>query len=269
MTDEKSSITPLAWFGIGAIFVAFIYSIVALFDTSAEDLSQANAIYQQGETAATVGERKAAFNQALSLYLKLEERYRPTFGNGKLYYNIGNAYYQLGEYPLAIWSYSQAKLLMPRNENVEHNLKQALKQAGFADSPKATLKEKVLVYFSLPERLQMILVLLTLSFILVSLSIWLNLPWLKKLVAPLAVLLVLLLASVFYTQFIDPSEGVILKGASLHRDAGTHYAKVTEDPLKPGLKVEVLTITHGGRWIKIITPEGSVGFVHYENVKLL
>jgi tetratricopeptide (TPR) repeat protein len=45
--------------------------------------------------------------------------------NGKLYYNIGNAYFRLDNLGWAILNYKRASLYMPNNENLEQNLEQA------------------------------------------------------------------------------------------------------------------------------------------------
>lgn len=269
MTTERSSTTPLTWFGIGLAFIAFVYLIVALSDRSGEELEKAEMSYQQGEIATTLAERKDAFNNALDTYLRLDARHQPYFGNGKLYYNLGNTYYQLEEYPLAIWSYSKALTLMPRHKNLEENLQQARQLAGVSETSLPSFFEQFFDYFSLPERLQLILLFLSLSFLLFSGSIWLNKTWMKYLGSFFFILLLTFLASVFYTQFIDPTEAIILQGTSLYRDAGAHYAKVKEEPLMPGSKVKVLQVVRGGRWIKIMTSDGILGYVPYENLRVI
>lgn len=51
----------------------------------------------------------------------LEEGYE----SGTLYYNLGNAYFKLGELGLAILNYERARRLMPRNGDVRANLELA------------------------------------------------------------------------------------------------------------------------------------------------
>jgi len=48
--------------------------------------------------------------------------------NGYLYYNLGNTYMRLGNKGSAILNYLRAKLLLPRNENLDANLRYAINQ---------------------------------------------------------------------------------------------------------------------------------------------
>lgn len=59
---------------------------------------------------------KGDFNQALTLYKKEDK-------SGELYYNLGNTYYQLGQYPWAIFYYYRALSLRPGDIRIENNLK--------------------------------------------------------------------------------------------------------------------------------------------------
>ena len=48
--------------------------------------------------------------------------------NGFLYYNLGNTYMRLGNTGSAILNYLRAQLLLPRNENLDANLRYAINQ---------------------------------------------------------------------------------------------------------------------------------------------
>jgi hypothetical protein len=45
--------------------------------------------------------------------------------NGKIYYNIGNAYFRLNDLGMAILNYKKAELYIPDDQNLKHNLKYA------------------------------------------------------------------------------------------------------------------------------------------------
>lgn len=47
------------------------------------------------------------------------------FESAEIYYNIGNAYFKLRNYPKAILNYERALLLDPENDNFQHNLAKA------------------------------------------------------------------------------------------------------------------------------------------------
>ena len=48
--------------------------------------------------------------------------------NGYLYYNLGNTHMRLGKTGHAILNYLRAKTLLPRNENLDANLRYAISQ---------------------------------------------------------------------------------------------------------------------------------------------
>jgi len=78
---------------------------------TAEDyklLKQANKAYTDGQ-----------FQKAVEMYEKLVNA---GFSAEELYYNLGNAYYRVGDYKAAILNYERAKLLDPDNEDIETNL---------------------------------------------------------------------------------------------------------------------------------------------------
>ena len=90
--------------------------LVALQDaaspaTAADRFQTGNSLYQAGD-----------YEGALEAYLGL---YEAGLESGELHYNIGNAYFRLGELGRAILSYERARLALPRDENVRTNLELA------------------------------------------------------------------------------------------------------------------------------------------------
>ena len=55
--------------------------------------------------------------------------------NGFLYYNLGNTYMRLGNTGIAILNYLRAQSLLPRNENLDANLRYAINQTQDQLSP--------------------------------------------------------------------------------------------------------------------------------------
>jgi tetratricopeptide (TPR) repeat protein len=263
---------PLFLFGLGIVFVIFIHLIVSQFDTVDQELNQSYAAYEKGEQASDIATRKEAFNQSLSIYKHLETTYSPEFGNGKLYYNIANNYFQLSEYPQAVLYYLRAKNLMPRDEKVQNNLDKTLNKLGVKQESQESVFDKVFFFhnrLSLPERLQIFFILSTLLFILASTYIWRPFFGLKAFIAITSLVALLLFFSIFYTQFISPSYAVILKANLLYQDAGQQYANVLDEPILPGTEVKVLEVIKEGKWIKIATPDGTVGFIPYESLQVI
>ncbi|MCE5316829.1 MAG: hypothetical protein LLG04_05640 [Parachlamydia sp.] len=235
-------------------------------------LNNADQFYKSGETAKTLDERKKAFNQALGVYSDLEQKYHPDFGNGKLYYNIANTYFQLDDLPLSIYYYNRALALAPRDPAVRRNLAQAMHNLKLAVAPPTPLSWKALAstsFLSLPERLNLFFWSILILFVLASLYIWRRSRWLKPLIGIAAAASLVMLCSLFYSQYIAPQEAVLIKPSILYRDAGFQYAKVIPEPLQAGLKVEVVSVRESGVWLKILSPDGSLGYVPGEAIKLL
>ncbi len=83
-------------------------------DFAAEIFFEANRDYGNGQ-----------FQKAVDGYLELIEM---GFDTGHLFYNLGNAYFRLGETGKAILCYEKAHLLIPRNDDLAFNLAYAKDQ---------------------------------------------------------------------------------------------------------------------------------------------
>ena len=257
---------------MAALAVLFIYSIASLFSPVDGELQNALKIYQSGEQATTVAARKDAFNKSLTTYLHMAKQYDPTYGNGKIYYNIANTYFQLEQYPLAVLYYYRAINLLPRDEKARHNLAIAKEKLGITSIERSSIFDKIFYfhkYWSIPERLQIVLGLIALLFLVCSAWIWTHLKALKAVIALVALVLLVMLGSLFYTQFMSPSEAVVINATTLFRDAGDQYAKVSDKPVPAGAKVEVLNVLRGGKWLKVVTPDGTLGFAPSESLRLI
>ena len=147
----------------GFILAIFLYYLFNGFTAGSPGqlldsrLKEAYSLYKQGEKGETVAERKLNFNGALHIYDQLDEEYHPNFGNGKLYYDIANTYFQLGEYPWSVLYYNRALALMPRNSDAQRNLAVTLDKLNLKVPPtNSTFHQLFFLYydFSLPERLQ-------------------------------------------------------------------------------------------------------------------
>ena len=90
--------------------------VSANIDTSAQEVFfEANRAYKNDQ-----------FQEAVGGYLKLVEN---GIENGHIYYNLGNAYYRLGDLGRAILFFERARLLLPRDDDLIFNLTHARNQA--------------------------------------------------------------------------------------------------------------------------------------------
>lgn len=100
----------------------FIGSPGASAAPSAEELYfEANRAYKEDRYA-----------DAISGYLRL---IGDGYVNGHLYYNLGNAYFRSAQLGRAILNYKRAQLLIPRDADLNFNLRYALDQTQDAISP--------------------------------------------------------------------------------------------------------------------------------------
>lgn len=256
-----------------AIFLGALALVFAMWALRSGDarVAQAEESYRQGEAATTISERKTAFNTALDLFLKLNADYHPNFGTGKLDFNIGNTYYQLGEYPLSILHYKRAEQLMPRSEVVKRNLAQAQKKGGLNVTENRRFLDVLLGknLLSLPERIELFFVLAVLTLVFTSGWLWTKSSWLSKVAGLFLIPASLVLLNLIVTHYFSPVEAVLTQAVELRRDAGTQFAKVGDTPIPGGTSVEVISTTPNGRWIKVVAPGGDLGFVPSEAVKLV
>lgn len=264
--------TPLFFITIMFIIALFVFASLFFPGEKNPDAAAADASYSQGEKAVTIAERKEAFNHALELYSQLDEAFSPRFGTGKLDYNIGNTYFQLEEYPLAILHYYRAQFLMPRNEAVLRNLAMAQQKLGLRIPFESSAFDKIFFFhysFSLPERLQMFFVLGLTLLLLGVVFLWNPIVWLKRLMIIVTVCTAALFLSVQYTHYLSIVEGVMMHTSILYSDAGLQYDKIKGAPIPAGAKVHVLNADQEGTWLKIMSPDGTIGFVKQDVIRII
>ena len=101
--------------------------------------------------------------------------------NGYLFYNLGNTYIRIGNTGAAILNYIRAQKLIPRDENLEANLKFAIQQTQDKIEPPAPGTLSTLFFWSNDFNLnELIYLAIGLNFVFwVSLALWLYFPSLK------------------------------------------------------------------------------------------
>ena len=94
----------------GVAFVLSALGLVVPETTSAqvEFYQEGNRLYQEGD-----------FEGALSSYLRVVEA---GLESGEVYYNLGNAYFKIGDLARAILNYERARRLLPSDTDVRANL---------------------------------------------------------------------------------------------------------------------------------------------------
>lgn len=255
------------WWILGLAILLILFIFLRWFPHNSQEIQNADESYRKGETAATLMERKQAFNHALDLYLSLEQQYQPKFGDGKLYYNIGNTFYQLEDFPRAILYYKRAEALRPTDSRVQQNLLAAQQRLSITPSQKRWISR--FNYLSFPQVMLGFFVCALAAFLSYSLYIWKEQEGFKKGAQWLLVPAFAFLSLIVFMRYFSPIEAVLIESSFLRKDAGEQYAKVSEQPLMAGTQVEVLEGKGSPLWYKVISSTGEVGYVSSTSTQLV
>lgn len=232
-------------------------------------IKDAASRYAKGENATTVFQRQQEFNQALQLYLDLETRFDPRSSNGKLYYNIGNTFYQLGEYPFAILYYTRA-MALNNDARIQENLRTAREKAE-VEAPKtsASLSSTFSLenWLSFPSRIQLFSITALLGLLLLSLTIWRPQATLRLVSFLFMAVSAFFLLTVLIELFFSPQEAVLVSSENLRKGASPEFASVMEEPIRAGSIVEVVGQEHQGAWLKVIYNGDKIGFIPVKSVR--
>lgn len=251
---------------------AYFTLFLLVFSTAAWSFEDtALQAYREGELAKTVHDRTEAFNRALKIYSEWDEKNQPDFGNGKLFYNLANTFYQLEEYPWAVYNYYRSLKLQPLDEPTKSNLKATETKLGVINPKTQTIASYLFLesILSLPQRQQLFFFFTVITFLVASAWLWTSRRVFKGLFYALALISLFLFCSLVHTRYFSPIEGIIVQAGVLYRDAGEQYAKVTEHPILPGTKVQVIDVLEQGTWLKVITPTNQVGYVQNSLIRII
>lgn len=256
----------------GLMVAVSIYWFLHLSQSASGSLWQAQQRYHAAGGESYLIQRNRDLNQALDIYLNLEEQYQPRDGNGKLYHNIAQLFFDLEQYSWAAFYDYQAQRLRPRDPNIKESLQKTLDHLNLKLSSQDSIFRKVFFFhyqLSLPERLQILSLCIFIALVLGSLYLWREMHFLKGLIALILCLSLSFFISVAYTKYFEPMEGVVIKSSMLYRNVRKEPPFITEKPVQEGIKLEVLNVLKEGEWVKIRTEEGTVGYLPSSSIRLL
>lgn len=128
------------------VFAALAFA-APMFSMAAEDMSSYNELY-----------RSEQYEEAYKGYASALAKDR---GNPGLWYNAGNALFRLNRLGDAVYAYSNAFMLSPRDSDIRFNLEYSMRLTGQTFVPEGTPKALYLLFYLLSEyELKALLILL-------------------------------------------------------------------------------------------------------------
>ncbi len=218
-----------------------------------EMLEEANSAYVEGD-----------FEEAARLWEALIEAGHPT---GDLYYNLGNALYRQGEVPRAVLAWRRARVLSPRDGDIDANLDRARR---LVEDRLETNGEPGLFFWqamlSTSEQGWLAAALVGLLGLL-GVASRLRRERYPALPAALIGVPALLLVASTVDALQDPLGGVLLAPAVEVRSAGGTGAGVVLFTLHAGAEVRCGETL--GSWLLVSLPDGRKGWVPTRAVGLV
>lgn len=203
-----------------------------------------------------------------------EELVRGGHVDGAIYYDLGNAYYRLGEVGPAVLAYRRAALFLPRDgdlaANLDHVRKQVTDQLAVEDEG-PSLRALVFWYdrLSLPEQTWLALGLNAIAW--TALLLWKkrerdHLP----LYVPTLFVATALFAGTAITRTVEyqTRPGGVITYPEVTARSGTDVKSVALFYLHAGAEVTVRE-PDGGAWVQVELPDGRRGYVESRFVGLV
>jgi tetratricopeptide (TPR) repeat protein len=241
------------------ILLAVACSCSAFAQTALDEFERGNAFYRDGN-----------YDQAAVSY---ESIVKQGLASSSLYFNIGNCYYRMGKIAPAIVAYERALRLQPNDADIKHNLDLVNLKTLDRIEPLPELFFIVwLRSFSAVVPLHTTARLFAACWLLLfagfSLFYLLTNPALLRFLRGLAIasaIALIPLSIIVVTQVVDSrnrSDAVITTSvvtAKTSPDAQSLDAFVAHEGLKVKLSDAV------GEWIKIVLPDGKVGWIRAQD----
>lgn len=279
----SSEVRPLAFAPrTRVVRLALSIFVFALGMTEYSAPTKANGDVLIGDVQTQFEQAAREFNEAQDLLAKQPDRARPLFRsaatrfesiaqsgvtNGRLEYNIGNAYLQAGDIGRAILHYRRAERLIPGDALLAENLKTALSRCvvNIKPNPRSAIVRNSLFWHfetSTHARRQVMLIAFVLVWAFLTVRAWVARRWLFGLAGGCAVLTLILWVSVAHDGWSDrhTPKGVVLDmDVVVYKGPGEGYQRQFEQPLQPGVEFSRLAKRSG--WWDIELPNGLRGWI--------
>jgi len=243
-----------------------------LSEAQVQDLfSQGKEAFRQANAANDKDKAKKLYQKAVMHFELITEN---GTANGKLYYNIGNAYFRMRDLGRAILNYRRAEQFIPNDPQLYQNLQYA--RSRCLDEVKVkpetqVLKAILFFHYDFSTRTR------SLSFAILSILFWLGMTIrLFKKIVPRWLLTILCLCTVLLfgsliTEAIlaqKTAQGVILENEIIARKGdGNNFQPSFKEPLHQG--TEFTLIETRKNWLQVELADGRSCWVPVKAVGLL
>ena len=224
-------------------------------DEAFSSFIKANLVYKDGK-----------YDEAIKIY---DDIIRSGWASGSVYYNLGNSCVKKSQWGRAILNYERARLLIPRDGDLQSNYAYALSQTRVPSSDDNSLfvreYNKFLRYYTLNE---FILAFSILGFLLLGVqlcAVYLSWPPIstRRILLAMGVFSCLIFVSaVIKFNSVHEYSIVVAEGAAKFEpriEATTYF------DLYPGEKVRATK--QDGPWVKVKRSDGRSGWIRIENVE--
>ncbi|MBT6325463.1 MAG: hypothetical protein HOJ35_05805 [Bdellovibrionales bacterium] len=225
-------------------------SVVFSFDNSVLLFEQSQQDYHNGKYSESI--------------TKLEKLLTQSEGSGEVLFNLANSYMQDGQLGNAIFNYYKANELMPRDGDINYNLKFAQNKIVDKVTDNTPIISKIFP-FSLFE-LSLILSVLIILFVIFNIIVlfskndWIR--WGRNLALSLIILFVFPLT---YHYFFKESFGVVVaENANVYSGTGRNNVKLFT--LHEGTKFSIQSSNQYNGWIRISIDQNKKGWVNSNQV---
>ena len=246
-----------------ALPFAFATGLVGLQEAPAPDQGAPADRFQAGNQLYQAGDYQGALDAYLGLYDEGLE-------SGDLHYNIGNAYFKLGELGRAILFYERARLELPGDESARANLELArsLTADQITPLPGFWLPRVVSWAVRLVPR-GWLIALVTLGYLALAASLLLRLlspgpgsrPWTARVAVASAALTLVFGVNLLIREFeIGRAErGVILQTETAVQSAPSADPALQLFTIHEGTVVRI--DRRSDEWFEIVLEDGKVGWI--------
>lgn len=239
------------------VAIPILFGSLAFSQEAQNMLEKANELYRNEE-----------YDKAIEIYSQVENQ---GYSNYEVYYNLGNAYYKIGNVGRSILNYEKAKKLNQTDEDIDFNLSIAKLQTvdKIEPLPKLFINGWIsMVLSALSSGAWHTLSLLLLLLAVIMFGSFFFIDSFRKLTLPVFVLsLILSITTMIFgleqlSKETDDSYAVIMS-PSVYVKSAPSNSSTDLFILHEGTKLQVLE--EDGSWMKIVLEDGNEGWITEEN----